>query len=370
MARILCINPGSTSTKIAVFEGDEALFKKTIRHTSDELAAFEGINDQLDYRLDMILKALEENGIDLASIDGFGARGGGLPPHKAGTFRVNELMVELARGEAIASHPAQLATQIAFELEKRTGKPAFMTNSPTVDEGILIARVTGLKDVYREINCHALNHKEVAHRAAQHLGLEYDRANLVVCHIGGGISIAAHRKGRIIDATNNMFGEGPMTPNRSGALPVSAVVDLCFEQGATRDSVNKRYRSEAGLLDLLGTADAQEVSERVAQGDLYAKNIYDAMIYQIAKFAGEMAAALRFEVDAFVLTGGIAFDEYLVEVLSGYLERLAPIIVIPGELEMEALAHGADDALENGTALSYPPEKVWDPSMLHSTTEE
>ena len=367
---VLAINPGSTSTKIAVFKDETPVLSKTLRHSREDLAAFTCNNEQIPYRRRMIEEALAECGYSLQDMDAFSARGGGQCSHVGGTFLVNELMVHEAYEEKYASHPALLACQIAYQFANETGKPAFMTNSPATDEMDEIARFTGLAGIYRTCYTHALNQKEVARRYAASVDKAYEDLNLIICHIGGGISITAHRHGRMIDTNDILNGDGPMAPNRVGSIPAVDIVDLCYS-GKTRAEMVKLIRSQGGLLDHLGTFDALDVEEKIANGNTYAKKIYDAMIYQIAKYVGSMAVALKGKVDQIVLTGGIAHSEYLCNMVEEYVSFIAPVTIMAGEFEMEALAAGACDALENG-ALEYTGVPIWSEAMMFKAigTEE
>lgn len=367
---ILCVNPGSTSTKIALFNGKHEVFCQALDHDPEELSGFACNNDQIPYRTQMILDALAEHGVALDDIAAFSGRGGGQASHVGGTYLVNELMVKEAREEKYASHPALLACQICHAFSKQTGAPAFMTNSPATDEMREEARITGLKGVYRVCYAHALNQKEVALRYAASAGHRYEDLDLVVCHIGGGVSVTAHRHGRMVDTNDILNGDGPMAPNRTGSIPAVDIINLAFdmaEKGKSRKDVIKYVRSQGGLLNHLGTFDAREVVARIKSGDTYARHIYDAMAYQISKYVGSMYVALGCRCDAIILTGGIAHDDYLCGKIEGAVSAIAPIVRMPGEFEMEALASGALRVLDGEEeALTYTGIPVWDESMLRS----
>ena len=362
--KILSINPGSTSTKIAVFEDEELIFKKSLNHTPEELKSFSCNNDQIDYRKQMILDALGENNISINELEGFVSRGGGQCSHIGGTYYVNKLMVQEAYEEKYASHPALLGCQIVYQFSKLTGKPAFMVNSPATDEMKQISRITGMKGVYRSCYSHALNQKEIALRYAKKVNKDYKGLNLIICHIGGGVSVTAHEKGLMIDTNDNLNGDGPMAPTRVGSIPAVDIVNYCYS-GKSKNEVMKFIRSQGGLYDHLQTYDAKEVVERIKKGDKYAKNIYDAMAYQIAKYIGSMYVALHCKIDAIILTGGISYDEYMVSQIKEYVRDIAHIEVMAGEFEMEALNHGAYDALINNSAMEYTGVPVWNESMLY-----
>ena len=370
-AKILCVNPGSTSTKLALFDGPQELWRENLELDPAELSGFSCLNDQIPLRTQQILDALVAHGTSLEDIDAFSGRGGGQASHEGGTYLVNQLMVDEAHAEKYASHPACLACQICFDLGKRTGAPAFMTNSPATDEMRQIARVLGMKDVYRICYSHALNQKEIAQRYAESIGRAYEGLNLVVCHIGGGISVTAHHHGRMVDTNDILNGDGPMAPTRVGSIPAMDMVNLCYDaqkQGKTRTQMMRYVRGGGGLQELLGTFDAREIRASMDAGDIYAANVYDAMIYQIAKYVGAMSVALTMDVDAIVLTGGIAYDDCLCDGIEHWAGKIAPIVRMPGEFEMEALAHGACQALEHG-AKTYTGIPVWEPESLHATRE-
>ena len=340
--RILVINPGSTSTKYAYFEGDEMVFDASISHTVEELAGFETIQDQLGYRKRMIEDACAERGVDLDTIDAFAGRGGGMVPSPGGTYRINERQVHDCEVAACGvHHPAQLAAQICWQLKQEHGGDAFTTSGPDTDEYQDVARLTGLSDVFRESRCHALNQKEVARRWCAERGRRYEECNVIVCHIGGGISITAHRQGKMIDGTDILTGEGPMTPTRAGAMQAVKIVNMAFSGEYTKDELIARLTKRGGFLDHLGTDDGREVRARIADGDRYAKLVYDAMIYQISKFVGQSAVVLEGKVDGIIVTGGMAHDSYLVSEVERQAGWIAPVTAVPGEFELEALAAGA-----------------------------
>ncbi|MDR1088151.1 MAG: butyrate kinase [Coriobacteriales bacterium] len=338
---ILAINPGSTSTKIAVYEDEQELFSLNVEHDADVLKQFADVQDQLEYRKKTIVEALEDKGIDVSSIDVYVGRGGGLVAVDSGAFVVTDRLLEDARKGMAGQHPAQLGSQICDALAAQYGGKAYIYNAPDVDEYDSIARVSGLKGVYRQCHIHTLNQKEIALRYASEHDLDYDKINLIICHIGGGISVTAHRQGRMVDGNDIIRGEGPMTPTRAGSLPTIDMLDLCFRDGADKKAIKDRLTKNGGLIDHLGTADAREVEQRIKNGDAYAQIVYDAMLYQVAKSVGACAATLTGELEAIILTGGMAHSEYIVDFLREYIGWIAPLVVMPGEFEMEALAAGA-----------------------------
>lgn len=352
--RIFAINPGSTSTKIALFENDAKVFAATLEHDASELAGFDKLSEQLPYRREKILQALSERQLTLRGTDAFVGRGGGLAPLVSGTYTINDILLKHARECFAGVHPATLGAQLAYSFAEEFGGKRFVVTPPDVDEFCDLARITGIKGVYRESRIHALNQKEIAIRYAESIGRKYDSLNLIVAHIGGGISVTAHRKGMMVDSNDILNGDGPFAPTRCGSISVSALLKL--DPAEVKPKVTKA----GGLVDHLGTSDTREVKRRIEAGDKYAKLIYDAMIYQIAKQVGAMAAVLRGEIDAIIFTGGISNDNYLTDELKGYIGFLAPVAVMPGEFEMEALAAGALRVLRGEEqAKEYTGVPVW-----------
>lgn len=359
--KILTINPGSTSTKVGCFEGEKQVFTLNMTHDAEELGKFSNISDQLVYRRDAILKELENGGIDLSSIDAFVGRGGGLLAVEGGTYLVDETLLEHARiGANGVAHPAQLGSQIAHEFAKQWGKPAYVVNPPDTDELIPEARMTGIKGVYRNVHLHALNLKETAIRHSKLQGAEYQDRNYIVCHIGGGISISAHRKGRMIDGNDIVGGEGPMAPTRCGGVPAAEVMRYCYEHD--RKEALALTAKTGGFVSLLGTSDAVYVSRRAESGDKRAKLVWDAMIYQVIRYIGAMAGVLHGEVDGILLGGGMVHNESLVEAIRSACGWIAPVTAYPGEYELEAMAAGAIRVLNGAEkAKRYTGKPIWNP---------
>lgn len=338
--KVLAINPGSTSTKVAVFENDKEIFNIKVTHDADKLDEYDYVCDQLPYRLETILKVCREQGVDFSDCAAFVGRGGSIHSCTGGTYEVNDIMIEHAR-EGGGVHPASLGCQIAQDFANQYGKRAFIVNPPDVDEFCDEARVTGLSDIYRTSSSHALNQKETAIRVAADLGKTYEESNFIVAHIGGGVSVTAHRQGKMVDSNGIIYGEGPMAPTRSGALPAIPLIDMCFSGKYTREEMHKRINKSGGFVDLLGTSEMIEVVEMKDNGDKYAELVYNAFLYQIAKEAGAMAAVLKGKVDAIILTGGISHNVKAMDRLEEMIGFIAPVIRRPGEFEMEALAAGA-----------------------------
>ena len=344
--RILVINPGSTSTKVGVFDGETEVFTKNVAHEAEKLAEFKSVSDQMPYRRDLILEALAENGVDLSTIDAFVGRGGGLLALEGGTYAVNDVMLDHAyRGANGVQHPAQLGSQLANAFATQAGKPAFVVNPPDTDELCDLARMTGIKGVYRNVHLHALNLKETAIRHAHGMGKRYDECNFIVCHIGGGISISAHQQGKMIDGYDIVGGEGMMAPTRCGAVPVAEVLNY-LEAGHSVKEVRALCMKTGGFVDLLGTSDAIEVCDRAAAGDKAAARAWDAMIYQINKYIGSMATVLGGKVDGILLGGGMVHNKGLVASIEENCGWIAPVSAYPGEFELEAMAAGAIRVLD------------------------
>ena len=339
--RIRAVNPGSTSTKIGLFDNDTEIFTTNISHTKEELSQFKEIQDQKDFRREMVEKTMAEKGYSLEDVDIFVGRGGGLLALVGGTYAVTDLLAEHASRGMTGQHPAQLASQICKYFADKYGKPAYVVNPPDVDEFAEISRVTGLKGIYRESHIHSLNQKEIALRYCAKAGKKYEESNIVVCHLGGGISVTAHSMGRMIDSNDIIKGSGPMTPTRAGDLPYVKVIELAYSGKYTQKELTNRLNKNGGLLDHFGTDDARTVEKMIADGDKYAKTIYDGMLYQIAKYVGAMAVAMKGKVDAIILTGGMSHSKYLVNFISEYVGWIGEVVVMPGEFEMEALAAGA-----------------------------
>lgn len=340
MTRLLIINPGSTSTKIAVYDDENMVFEETLRHSSEEICKFEKIYDQYEFRKKIIIETLEKNNIKISSLDGLVGRGGLLKPIEGGTYIVNEPMLKDLKEGLNGEHASNLGGILAYEIAKEVDKDAYIVDPVVVDEMEDIARISGLKGIERKSILHALNQKAVARRYAAEVGKEYNELNLIVAHLGGGISVGAHKVGRVIDVNNALDGEGPFSPERSGSLPVGDMVALCFSGKYTLDEVKKMLKGQGGLVSYLATNDAKEVSDRVSNGDKYAELVYRAMAYQVAKEIGSLAAVLKGQVDAIILTGGIAYDKRFVSWIEERTSFISDVVVYAGEDELMALAEG------------------------------
>ena len=338
--KILTVNPGSTSTKIALFDGEEKLFSVNVSHDAAMLSQFPDQESQLPYRMETIRKALSENNADLTGLSACVGRGGGLLAMEGGVYEVTELVLQHSLHSANGViHPAGLGPSIAKAFADEYGVPAFSVNPPDVDELQDVARITGIRGVYRNVHLHALNLKKTAIRHARSLGKRYEDCNFIVCHIGGGVSVSAHRKGRMVDGYDIVGGEGPMAPTRCGAVPVSEFIG--YAEGKSAKELRALTTRSGGFVSHLGTSDALEVQDRIAQGDSYAKLVWEAFIYQIEKGIGAMAAVLKGKVDGILLGGGIVHNRELVEKITEDCGFIAPVSAYPGEFEMEAMASGA-----------------------------
>lgn len=340
MNRMLVINPGSTSTKIAVYDGLEPVFVETLRHSSEEIGKYKGIFEQYDFRKDVILKAVEEKGIDIKSLNAVVGRGGLLKPIEGGTYIVNDIMLEDLKVGVQGQHASNLGGIIAYEIAKSTGIDAYIVDPVVVDEMQDIATISGLPGIQRKSIFHALNQKAVAKRYAKENNLKYEDLNVIVAHMGGGVSVGAHKNGKVIDVNNALDGDGPFSPERSGSLPVSDLVKMCFSGKYTIDEIKKMITGKGGLVAYLGTNDARDVEKMEQEGNKEAELIHRAMAYQISKEIGMCAAVLKGKVDAIILTGGLAFGRIFVEWITERVEFIGKVVVYPGEDEMLALAEG------------------------------
>ncbi len=351
--QIIAINPGSTSTKVAVFDNDVKRFSVNVPHPTEELRRFPEIVDQLDYRKETILRSLSEQEIDLTKTDAFSGRCTGLLPMPGGVYEVNDLMYQHGSIGPGSKHPGNLGPMIARDFARQFGGRSFVVNPSSVDEFRIEARLTGLHDILRTSRGHPLNQKEVSIRYARQLGKRYEDINVVVVHMGGGISVTAHQHGRMVDTADSTRGEGRMAPTRTGALPAAELVELCFSGKYTKKELLDKIMKTGGWTDLLGTADALEVERRIQAGDTFAKLVYDTTAYQISKDIGAYAAVLSGKVDGILLTGGLAYSKYLVGLITEMTSFIAPVCVFPGEFEMEGLAAGALRVLRGEEAPQY-----------------
>ena len=336
----LIINPGSTSTKIGVFEDETLLFEETLRHSTEEIAQYASIVDQKDFRKEIITNLLKEKDFDINSLNMVVGRGGMLKPIPGGTYAVTDDLLEDLKIGKQGQHASNLGGILAREIGDSIGVPSFIVDPVVVDELCDIARYSGVPELPRTSVFHALNQKAVAKRYAKETGKAYDSLNLIVVHMGGGVSVGAHENGRIIDVFNALDGDGAFSPERAGGAPVGALIKMCFSGQYTEKEVYKKFVGNGGFNAYLGTNDMRDVEKMVNDGDAKAKEIRDAFIFQVSKDMGSMATVLKGKVDQIVVTGGIAYDKGVVAGLKERCEWIAPFTVYPGEDELLALVQG------------------------------
>lgn len=337
----LIINPGSTSTKIGVFEDETLLFEETLRHSTEEIAQYASIVDQKDFRKQIILDLLDKKNFDIKSLQVVVGRGGMLKPIPGGTYAVSDELLHDLKIGVQGQHASNLGGILAREIGDSIGVPSFIVDPVVVDELIPIARYSGVPELPRTSVFHALNQKAVAKRFAKEQGKAYDSLNLIVVHMGGGVSVGAHERGNVIDVFNALDGDGAFSPERAGAVPSGALVKLCYSGKYTEKEVYKKIVGGGGFNAYLNTNDMRDVEKLVDGGDKNAEEIRDAFIFQVAKNIGSMSCVLKGKVDQIIMTGGIAYDK---QVIAGLKERvgfIAPVTVYPGEDELLALAQGA-----------------------------
>lgn len=353
--KIFVINPGSTSTKLALYEDDKQVWVGGAHHPADELAEFQHVCDQYEYRKDFVKKMLEEAGIPIC-FDAVIARGGLLKPTPGGVYAINEQMkYDLLHAQM--EHASNLGALIADELAGECGCPAYIADPEVVDEFMPEARLTGIPEINRLSIFHALNSKAVSRKYAASIGKAYEDLNLIVVHMGGGISVGAHRKGKVIDVNNALNGDGPFSPERAGTVPADQLVELCFSGKYDKRKIKKMLNGNGGLVAHLCMTDMITIASKAEAGEEPYKQVLDAMMYNVAKEAGARFVALRGEVDAIILTGGIAYSDYCVKTLRSWIDCLGTIVMMPGEDEMGSLAYNALGALRKELPLQvYQPE--------------
>ena len=336
---ILAINPGSTSTKIGVYEDERELFAETIEHSKEELAKSFELQSDFEMRRAHIFEILDKHGFDVKKLSAAVGRGGQLPPVKAGGYIVNEAMKRRIICGPIIRHASNLGALLAAAVAQIAGVPAYIYDAISSDEMKPVAKITGIPEIRRQSFCHVLNSKAMARKAAASLGRRYDEMNFVVAHLGGGISISAHERGKIVDVITD--DAGPFSPERSGSVPVLYIVDMCYSGLYSKKELLAKLRGMGGLKALLGTQDCREIERMIAGGDENAKLVYEAEAYQIAKGIGELSPTLDGGVDAIILTGGVAYSKMLTGMVTERVSFIAPVMVLPGENELESLALGA-----------------------------
>ncbi|MFL0167738.1 butyrate kinase [Candidatus Clostridium helianthi] len=338
--KLLIINPGSTSTKISVFEDEKEVFGETIRHSSEEIGKFKHISDQQNFRTEVILKILKDNKIDIKELDAVVGRGGLLKPILSGTYKVNDNMLRDLKESVKGEHASNLGAIIANEISKTIGKSAFIVDPVVVDEMEEIARLSGVPELPRKSIFHALNQKAVAKRYARENSKNYEDVNVIVAHMGGGVSVGAHKKGKIVDVNNALDGEGAFSPERSGGVPSGDLARMCFSGKYTLEEILKKITGKGGFVAYLDTNDARVVESAALDGDPKSKIVHDAMGYQVSKEIGAAATVLNGNVDAIILTGGMAYGKPMVNLIRERVGFIAPVVIYPGEDEMLALAQG------------------------------
>jgi len=340
--QILTINPGSTSTKVAWFDDDKLVWKDSVEHDAVTLSQFPSIAAQFELRASEVEKAVEKHGSDLNTLDAVVGRGGLLRPISSGVYSVNETMLKELIDARYGEHASNLGAPIAHAIASKVGCPAFIVDPVVVDEMDDISRLSGWPELPRKSIFHALNQKAVARRVARDFfSVPYEQLNLIVAHLGGGISIGAHKKGRVVDVNNALGGEGPMSPERAGTLPIMKLADYLYEHKPDRKEFSKKLIGKGGWVAHLGTNSGKDLEERVKNGDEHAVLILKATGYQISKWIAQMAVALAGEVDGIIITGGLAYIPELVDFIQERVFWIAPVFVVPGEDEMLALAEGA-----------------------------
>lgn len=349
---ILVINPGSTSTKVAVYENDTELFREEVSHDQASLLACPTMLDQLPMRIQAVKQAMEHHHFDLSVLSGVVGRGGMIPGLGVGGYTVNEKLRQVIRSGKLISHASNLGALMAWEIAEPLGISSIIYDAVSADSLPEVARITGIPEVKRASFCHVLNSRAMARRYAESQGKTYESMRLLVAHLGGGISVSAHWDGKIVDVISD--DGGPFSPERAGSIPLLSIIDMCFSGTYTKEEIIRKQRGNGGLKALLGTSDCREIERRIEQGDAYAKLCYEAQAYQVAKGIGNLAPALECRMDAIILTGGAAYSEMLTGWIINYVKALAPVVVIPGENEMLSLALGMYRILKGEeTAADY-----------------
>lgn len=339
--RIMAINPGSTSTKFGIYDDETCLFNKTIRHNAELLAQCGSIIDQKELRTENITEYLKTVGLELSTLDAIVGIGGVIKPIESGVYAINETMLADCRTERAMIHATCMGAIMASEIATPLGLPSYIVDPVVVYEMEPITKLTGIPGIERINVFHALNQKAVAKRIAAEMGKSYESVNFVIAHMGGGCTIGAHRKGRAIDVSDGLSGEGPFTPERAGAVPALPIIEMCFSGDYTKEQMKKMMVGKGGVMAYLGTNDITEVIKRIDSGDEFAAQVLDSMLYQIAKEIGAMTVALDSQVDAIILTGGLAYSQRVTDAIKKRVEKLAPVHIFPGEDEIWALASGA-----------------------------
>ncbi|AGF54071.1 butyrate kinase [Clostridium saccharoperbutylacetonicum] len=344
--KLLIINPGSTSTKIGVYENEKELFEETLRHTNEEIKRYDTIYDQFGFRKEVILNVLKEKNFDIKTLSAVVGRGGMLKPVEGGTYAVNDAMVEDLKVGVQGPHASNLGGIIAKSIGDELNIPSFIVDPVVTDELAEVARLSGVPELPRKSKFHALNQKAVAKRYGKESGQGYENLNLVVVHMGGGVSVGAHNHGKVVDVNNALDGDGPFSPERAGSVPIGDLIKMCFSGKYSEAEVYGKVVGKGGFVGYLNTNDVKGVIDKMEAGDKECEAIYKAFVYQIAKAIGEMSVVLEGKVDQIIFTGGIAYSPTLVPDLKAKVEWIAPVTVYPGEDELLALAQGAIRVLD------------------------
>lgn len=337
--KIFVINTGSTSTKIALYEDEKEVFTKGINHPDELINKYDDVKEQLQMRLKFVRDFLDEKGFDIKELNCVVARGGMVVPVKSGAYEVNELMLDRVENRPVMEHASNLAAPIAYEIAKEAGVPSYIYDSVMTDEFPDIARISGMPDISRASTSHVLNTRAMAIKLSKNLGKKYEDLNIIVAHLGGGISVNVHHGGQIIDLLSD--DEGPFSPERAGRVPCRELINLCYSGKFDKKTMQRKLRGNGGLKAYLNTIDAREVEKMIAEGNEYAKLIYEAMAYQVAKGIGELSTVVVGKVDAIILTGGIAHSKMLTSMIEKRVSFISHVEIMAGENEMEALAYGA-----------------------------
>lgn len=337
--KIFVVNTGSTSTKIALYEDEKEIFTKNLSHPDELISKFDDVQDQLNMRLEFVRSYLKEKEFNVKELSCVVARGGMLVPVKSGAYEVNELMLDRVENRPVMEHASNLAAPIAYDIAKEAGVPSYIYDSVMTDEFPDIARISGMPDIPRNSTSHVLNTRAMAIKYAKSIGEKYEDINIIVAHLGGGISINIHHEGQIIDLISD--DEGPFSPERAGRVPCRDLINLCYSGKFDKKTMQRKLRGNGGLKAYLNTIDAREVEAMIQEGNEYAKMIYQAMAYQVAKGIGELATVVDGKVDVVILTGGIAHSKMLTSWIKNKVSFIAQVEIMPGENEMEALAYGA-----------------------------
>lgn len=350
MFKIFVINPGSTSTRVALYEDNTQVWAQTVRHSMEELAPFEKVVDQLEFRLGLIRGVMAEKDLQAEELDAVMGRGGMIPDLKMGGYYVDEALCKELASDEIRAHAANLGGLLAKRIAEPVGIPAYIYDAVTANDFPPVARITGIPDVVRSGACHVLNTHAMGIKYAERLGRPYDELKLCIAHLGGGVSVSAHVYGKIVDSSSE--DDGAFAPERSGSVPLMQVIDLCYSGKYSKEEMKDKVRGKGGLYALLGTKDIQEIEHRIEEGDEWAHLVFQAQALQIAKGIGVITAAMKGNIDAIILTGGMAYSKMLTDMVIDHVRFMAPVVLMPGENEMEALAEGCVRIL-NGTEKAH-----------------